>query len=109
MSDDDKKDFLHLGPDLGDGHHPYIRHREDCAIETGIAKTCKEGEPVNLCDGVLRLTPRGPGPLYNVDQVYERTRTDEASSERSGPAMVSNKAFRAGWDNIFGSKTVGQA
>lgn len=35
---------------------------------------------------------------------------EEANSENAGPAKYNSKAYRQGWDNIFGKKTeVGQA
>lgn len=109
-----KRDVLELGPDLGDGHHPYVRHRPNCTLETGIIKAKQPGndEAAPRCDGIVRLSHIGPGQVYTVETLYERSRppTDVAAAQHSGPAMVASDDYRNGWDRIFGSpKPIGQA
>ena len=110
MAEDDKcsgNDTLTLGPDLGDGARPFIRHRSDHSMETGIARPPRDGESINSSD-VVHLHHRGPGPVYDVEVLYEHA-ARAAEEEGSGPAMVNSEAYRTGWDQIFGSRTVGQA
>ena len=118
MADDDDKgcpnrDVMHLGPDIGNGYHPYVRHKSDHGMETGFITARKPGndEAAPPCDGIVRLSHTGPGPTFDVESLYERPAppTDVAGSH-SGPAMVTTEAYRDGWDRIFGGKqAVGQA
>lgn len=106
MAENDKKgeDFITLGPVLEDGTQPYIRHRADHSIETGVSRIMEEGKPMYGDEkSLVRLTPRDPWS-YNVEPLQEK------SAATSGPAKVATKAYREGWDSIFGgSKTVGVA
>ena len=80
-----------MGPDLGGGYNPYVRHRSDCRMECGIGKRVPKGK------GDLSLEHRGPGPVFSV-------------TETNGPAKVATPSYRKGWDRIFGTApTVGQA
>lgn len=110
MAEDNKcpdDDVLHLGPDLGNGTHPFVRHRPDHSIEAGLARPFKDGEPLNFCgDGAaVHLSHRGPGAVYDVEDLY----TPEKSEAKSGPSMVNSSEFRDGWDRIFGKQAVGEA
>jgi hypothetical protein len=118
MADDDKtcpganRDVLQLGPDLGNGTHPFVRHRPGCDIEAGVLKAHQPGndEATPACDGMVRLHHSGHGQVYNVETLYERNPRGVAPEAHDGPAMVATEAFRDGWDRIFGvNKTVGQA
>ncbi len=105
--------MLHLGPPVGNGYHPYVRHRPGCHIEAGILRKTNEhgndeaGAPI---DGIMRIRHTGHGDVYDVESIYERAPscpTDDVAHE--GPAMVSSEAYRDGWSRIFGNKAVGQA
>jgi hypothetical protein len=103
--DDDKPECTHgdevfLGPSLGDGTHAVVRHNGDHRIEYGTARILEPGQTPPNNGEHLRLRPKG-GSVYEVRPVEK--------GERSGPAQVSTRAYRSGWDNIFGNKTVGQA
>lgn len=103
------RDVLRLGPEIGNGYHPFVRHRQGCRVEAGVLKTHKPGndEAMPPCDGIVRLS-KTDGPDFDVETLYERGQ--ESSADRSGPAKVVSNAYRSGWDSIFGSKsTVGQA
>lgn len=112
MADDDQdcghKDVMTLGPVLSEnGLRPYIRHKADCTLETGVTRPLEEGESASFADGILQLEPGSHG-TYDVTTLYERPRTTQA--EPKGPAKVTTEAFRSGWDRVFGkSATVGQA
>lgn len=114
MADDDNdnggdNDFMKVGPDLGDGFRPYVRHKSDCSMETGWVKPHADGEPIGFADGLVQLEGREGSDVFNVRTLYERPRQADTAGEKSGPAMVSSDAFRSGWDRIFGNKTIGQA
>lgn len=109
-----ERDTMHLGPDLGNGFHPYVRHRPGCNVETGMLKAKPShgnDEAIPPCDGIVRLKHSGPGPVFDVETLYERPLppTDDVAG-KAGPAMVATPAYRDGWDRIFGAKAVvGQA
>ncbi len=104
-ADDDGKpecpygDSVVLGPDLGDGTHPVVRHTSDHRIEYGTARILEPGQKPPDNGEHLRLRPTG-GPYYEVKPL---------KGDRSGPAQVATRAYRNGWDNIFGKTVRGQA
>lgn len=107
------RDLMHLGPDIGNGLHPFVRHRPGCNMEAGFitpSKPSGNDEAAPRCDGIVRLTHSGPGPVFDVESLYEREAPTDVAGSRDGPAMVATDAFRSGWDRIFGvNKTIGQA
>lgn len=107
MADDEKKDIVHLGPELSDGTHPYLREQGDQLTGGFVSKPrrCREGEALHG-SGII-MKHRGPGPSFNV--VGEWDVPAATPSESKGPAKVTSDAYRAGWDNIFGKKVVGEA
>lgn len=111
MADDDSKDGpcdtgdeLQMGPDLGNGTRPFLRHTADHQLVGGILRPCPEGKP--LLPGAVRVTPK-PGAcphIFNVEEVYP------VVASKSGPAKVNSKKYRENYDTIFGGKTpVGDA
>jgi hypothetical protein len=113
MADDSKKsehncprgggDVIHVGPDLG-GFCPFVRHRADHTIESGMAKIVRPGDPPTT-EAPLLLTHR-EGSDFDV-QVMSKGGNDAPTK---GPVKVNSPAFKTGWDNIFGKKApVGQA
>lgn len=110
MADDDgkkddctSKDELMAGPPLPGGARPYVRHRADHSIQTGIMRPVAEGE--SLGEGAFTLE-HIEGDRYAVEEVFP----EQASDGSKGPAKVNSKAFRDNWDTIFGKKvSVGQA
>ncbi len=110
MSDDEKKceakDVVTIGPDLGGGIHPAVRHDANHQVSLGMLHVLKDGEP--LRDDTLILQKNGEGSEYDV--VAEVSAKGEVTESRGGPAMVATKAYRNGWENIFGKKQpVGEA
>lgn len=100
MAKDDIKDKLIMGPDLGDGTHPFIRQKK---VEDGVeisAGTASMSNESGQGTSVAMLRHMG-GPEYEVKEEIRFT--------GKGPAQVSSDAYRKGWDGIFGKKTVGQA
>lgn len=102
------KDVVRMGPDVGGGHRPFIRHTADHRVEGGFLRQAREGEP--LQDGAVLLSETEDSGVYNVD--YEYKAEGQKAGQKaagSGPAQVATDDYRRGWDNIFGNKTVGQA
>jgi hypothetical protein len=100
MEDDDGKsdDFAILGPPADGGGNHVLRHRPDCSWEAGIVKPLEDGKPIN--GELVYLRPREDGgPGYAVESI------DAGLPVRpSGPSMVNSRAFRDGWDGIFGHR-----
>lgn len=91
-------DLVVAGPDLGGGVHLCLRHRPDHSHEIGVAAPLKDGQPI--AQGAMILKHREAN-VFDVEPV--------PSTTTSGPARVTSNNYRAGWDNIFGKQTVGEA
>jgi len=95
--DCDLADTAQLGPEV-DGMIPVVRHTGDHQTQTGIARRLKEGQPLN--GSRLIQVQRRPDGLYDFKEL----------SPHEGPVMVNSKAFRDGWEGIFGQRAaVGSA
>ena len=108
MAEDDwhensHEDVMTVGADLGNGFRPYIRHKSDCTLETGVVRPQGDGEPLGYADALVRLEGEEGGDTFRVETLYERPRNDT-----KGPAKVTTQAYRSGWDRIFG-KPIGKA
>jgi hypothetical protein len=109
--DDDKKtpcpsgDELQAGPDLGNGMRPFIRHTADHKIVAGVMSPVREGQP--LMPGAFNLEPIAGTDRFTVEDLPSMPVPQMAAPPPSkGPAMVTTKAYRSGWDNVFGQKQV---
>jgi hypothetical protein len=96
-------DMIIVGPELGGGVHPFVRHHASHKIQVGLAK---EATPEEASQASLHLTHR-EGNLFDVQPL---SKGGSDAKPTKGPSQVSTPAFRTGWDNIFGKKAqVGQA
>ena len=88
--------------DDGDGFHILRRRAQTDTVEVGTLRPLQEGKAV--FGEVLRLTPRKKQPLlYDVSvEIPADEPTDMAP--RSGPAKVTNDAYRSGWDAVWGRR-----
>jgi len=94
------RDLVKVGDPSNDGEfRPFVRHKPNCEIEAGFLRRAKEGEP--FLTGAIQLGN------YQGNDTYEVL--DEIAPMHSGPSMVATEAYRKGWDQLFGNKTVGQA
>lgn len=101
MDDDRKgKDQLALGPDLGGGLRPFIRHLPDHQLTVGLCSPIVEGRPTS--GDLVRIKESEHEGVFDVESLYEPNRRLEGS----GPSNVNSKAYLSGWDRIFGGKTV---
>ncbi len=98
-------DVISVGPDLG-GVCPFIRHRPDHSVESGMAKIVRPGDPPTTATPLM-LTHR-QGSEFDV-HVMSKGGSD-GPSKTKGPSKVNSPAYKDGWDSIFGKKApVGQA
>ena len=104
-------DRLLLGPDIGDGSRPCVRHLPDHQIQTGIAQPLKDGKPINGAHEILAIKYDPRMGDFEVRSVYNPRKQAEApqATPSKGPPKVTSDAYRAGYDRIFGHQTVGSA
>ena len=104
-------DRMQIGPDRGDGLRPCVRHTPDHDFQTGWVEPLKHGKPINGADIVAVRYDKERGD-FEVKPILESGRRHAAPTESpssKGPAMVASDEYRAGWDQIFGKRTVGEA
>ena len=104
-------DRMVLGPELGDGSRPCIRHLPDHQIQTGVVQLLKEGQSLNGYDEVVAIKYDYQRGDYEVESVYNSGHPpiEEVLAASNGPAKVNSDAYRAGYERIFGKSTVGEA
>ncbi len=98
------KDIVILGPPTADGGGVHILRAREERIETGELRAMEEGRPI--VGEVVTLKPRDANPRV-CDVTSSFNPGGLAPSPRSpqkGPAKVSTRAYREGWDEIFGTK-----
>lgn len=104
-------DRMLLGPDLGGGSRPCVRHLPDHSIQTGVVRPLEDGQPINGYDEILatRYDPRVGD--FEVKSVYnpKHHSTEAAQPTSKGPPKVTSNEYRAGYDRIFGRQAVGSA
>jgi len=79
----------------GDGLR-VLRQRGD-VIEAGEVRPVESGKP--LAGDLIRLTRRPEHPLLFSVEVLAET---GPARQSSGPAQVATRAYREGWDALFG-------
>jgi hypothetical protein len=89
-------DCLIPGPELEGGGCLAIHHKPDHSIEPAIMYPFKEGSPISED---ARIAVRREGSDY-----YEMS--ESISSMKKGPPNVTTKAYREGFDRIFGNKNM---
>ena len=94
MSDDEKPkcclgDEIVLGPDLGKGLRPAIRHTADHKIEAGIIREVVDGETL-------------PKDAMFIERIEDnRYKCSPVLESHEGPTRATSPAYRSGWDRIF--------
>lgn len=99
MSDKKKEDRLVLGAVQPDGSAPYLRVK-DGSVERGVATATKEGRPINPESHLVGITKR-EDDWWDVNEYQD---VKAASASITKPAKVTSKAYRTGWDTLWGSK-----
>lgn len=105
-------DRMVLGPEIGDGSRPCVRHLPDHRVQTGFVRPLKDGQSVNGCDEILAVSYDSQHGDYEVESVYDpgHSPTGVSQATSKGPAKVTSNEYRTGYDRIFGSKqAVGEA
>lgn len=97
-----------IGPDLGNGSRPCVRHLPDHSIQTGTIVPLKDGQSINGCDEVLSVRYDRDHGDFEVKSVYQPNHPS-ATKPSKGPAKVTSDEYRIGYDRIFGRHTVGEA
>lgn len=90
-----QKDELRIIGPTHDGVTPVARKYDNGDISVGDLRSAKEGEPIPQGSDLVSLKKTDDPHVFEVDVLYKN---------RGGPARVSNKAYRSGWDATFGSK-----
>lgn len=92
-------DVVLLGPPTADGAGVHVLRARDTRIEAGELRALQEGRPIT--GEVVTLKPRESNPqLCDVTASY----SPPAQLGHKGPAKVATRAYREGWDEIFGAK-----
>jgi hypothetical protein len=101
MNEKTDNDTVTMGPQIAaDGTRLGLRQRGSALEEVHVVPLV-DGRPMSEDGEILSLSHR-QGDVYDVIDSYKTT--------RSGPAQVATKAYRTGYDRIFGGKAaVGQA
>jgi len=84
----------HAVSDDGQGLH-VLRKRGD-TIEAGLVRGIREGQPIH--GELVRLRPREGTPLLDVEVLH-----DARPPKLGRPPKVATKAFRSGWERVFGA------
>ena len=91
-----------LGPPTADGAGVHVIRARDEHIETGELRALQEGRPIT--GEVVTLKPRKENPhICDVADSYAPHAAGAAEAGHKGPARVTSKAYREGWDEIFGA------
>ncbi len=101
MPDADPKlprDVVLLHSPTEDGEGARVLRLKEETLSVAEVRPLVEGQPVNDRE-VVRLRPREGAPrVYDVETLYEPPR------RAVGPAKVSTRQFREGWEAIFGAE-----
>jgi hypothetical protein len=90
-----QRDTVWVGPELANGHRPFVRQTSTGKSERGCFV------PKDEAERAVELKHLG-GHCFEV--------TRETRLTAGGPSQVANPAYRDGWSRIFGGKqAVGQA
>lgn len=81
-----------------DGGVDILRTTESGLLLEKIVRV-KEGQSLSSDAELINLKQIGEQNLFQVDTLYK----GENAADRSGPAQVSTKAYRDGYDRIFGN------
>ncbi len=92
--------LIHSATEDGEGAR-ILRLRKG-KVEAAEVRPAKDGESLNNHE-LVRLHPREDTPrICDIEVLYSSAQEDPEPS--SGPARVSNRAYRENWDRIFASE-----
>jgi hypothetical protein len=99
-------DVVLVGPPTQDGGGVHILRAREQGLEAGELRPLQEGRPIT--GEIVTLAPRKDQPrVFDVKDSYRPPTTTSSSMTSSalphkGPANVATKAYREGWDEVFG-------
>lgn len=99
-------DVVLLGPPTADGAGVHVIRAREEGIETGELRALQEGRPIT--GEIVTLKPRKENPrICDVADSYSPSSGSRGAqgAGHKGPARVASKAYREGWDEIFGSSS----
>jgi hypothetical protein len=91
--------FPHARTEDGAGLH-VLRKRGD-AIEAGVVRAMREGQPLH--GELVKLAQREGTPLFDVEVLHD-ARSQTPPPRLGRPARVASARFREGWDRIWGEQ-----
>jgi hypothetical protein len=80
----------------------FVLRRRGEDVEAGVVRPLQEGRPIH--GDVVRLKPRPEFPLLCDVETLVKHPDPPVAPRRAGPAMVSNDAYRRGWEQVFGTR-----
>lgn len=93
----DPRDVVFVYGQDDSGDYGVIRKR-DAQLELGRLRTVKEGQPLH--GELIHLRPREEhAQLFDVEVLHDA----RPEAERAGPPIVASRAYRDGWDRVFGA------
>jgi len=95
--------FVIPGPALPNGDRICVAHKDGHQLEAAVLHHAKPGEP--MPDDAVLVSPMEGTPYYEIGESV----ADLKRGASKGPSRVNSKAFRDGWDGIFGKRETGQA
>lgn len=100
-------DVVLIGPPTADGAGVHVIRARDERLEAGELRALREGRPIT--GEIVTLKPRESNPsVCDVTDSYSApaasTAAPSAQLAHKGPAKVATRAYREGWDEIFGAK-----
>ncbi|HSO34787.1 MAG TPA: hypothetical protein VLT33_19770 [Labilithrix sp.] len=99
-------DVVLLGPPTADGAGVHVIRARDERIEAGELRAIQEGRPI--VGEIVTLKPRESNPhicdVTDSFSVQAASPAPPAQLGHKGPAKVATRAYREGWDEIFGPK-----
>ncbi len=94
-----RSDVVLLGPPTTDGAGVHVLRAREDRIEAGEMRPLKDGVPLAEGAEVVKLSPRPGAPgICDVEVALARG----APPRAKGPARVSSRSYRQGWDEVFG-------
>lgn len=100
MADPDPKkakDIALVHGPTEDGEGAKILRYRDGELSAGEVRPLREGQSIHDRE-LVRLKPVAGGPVCEVEVVHT---TADRSRQGSGPARVSNDAYRRNWSQVF--------
>lgn len=79
-----------------------ILRRRGKDVEAGVVRPLVAGRPIY--GDVVRLKPRAEFPLLCDVETLVKHPDPPAAQRNAGPPMVSNEAYRRGWEQVFGTR-----